>query len=274
VGDPGYGRILYGASLPFDHTVEDFEREVGRHLGVHRSYFSAVQRAQLLETVRDDRAHYRASFVSIKPPAAWHEIADGTYDSWLDGLLKSLDDTGYPVLLCLHHEPEDDAGPIGMEPADWVAMQSRAITLARDKPAVTIVPILMQWTFDSRSGRDPEQWMVAEADVFGLDVYNHWSQTNGMEWQTFGSEVDLVIPWAQGKPILIAEYGCRDDPQQPGRAAQWIRDTYEYSGAHSIPLLSYFDSWQNSPDGTWELFGERLDAFESMLRASYDVHPV
>jgi hypothetical protein len=273
-GDPGSGRILYGASLPFNHPVGAFEQEVDRHLGVHRSYFSAGQVTELLETVRDDRAHYRASFVSIKLPAVWQHVASGASDVWLSGLLNSLADIGYPVMLCLHHEPEDDAGPTGMQAADWISMQSRAIAMSSSHSAITIVPILMQWTFDSRSGRNPNEWMVPQAKVFGLDVYNHWSQDNGMEWQTFANEVDLVAPWAQGKPILIAEHGCRDYPDEPGRAAQWMKDTYAYAQSHSIPVLSYFNSWQNSPDGTWELFGERLNAFRTLLDVSYDVHPV
>lgn len=82
-------------------------------------------------------------------------------------------------------------GADAMSPGDWVALQTRAIRMARQLGnAVTIVPILMHFTFASTSGRDPSHWMVPEARVFGLDVYNHWSQSNGAAWTEFGTQVD------------------------------------------------------------------------------------
>lgn len=268
-GDPGRGLVLYGASLPWTTSLPDFERQLGHHLGVHRSYFSAEQTQTIIERVRDDHANHRRSFVSIKCPGTWRQVATGQLDEWLRGLIDALGRECLAVMLSLHHEPENDVNSNGMLPADWVAMHTRAISMASTSaPKVTIVPILMQWTFDPRSGRNPSDWLVPDSKVIGLDVYNHWSRFNSKRWESFGDGVDLVRRWAGGKPILIGEYGCRTDPAAPGKAAAWMRAVYDYVAAHDIPVLSYFNSYQNSPDGTWELDGERLDMFKQLLAQS------
>jgi hypothetical protein len=270
-GDPGSGHVLYGASLPYTSSLPSFERELGRRLQVHRSYFSAGQSDSLLAAVRDDHANQRLSLASSKCPGTWAQVAEGRWDEWLRNLLQLLSDERYPILLALHHEPENDAGGDGMSPGDWVAMQSHAIWMSRQLgETVTIVPILMHFTVSPASGRDPAQWLVPDSQVFGLDVYNHWSPDNGASWSEFGAQVDEAWPWADGKPVIIAEYGCREDPAEPGRASAWMHEAYNYAQAHDMPILSYFDSWQNSPDGTWELDGERLTAFKALLKASRD----
>ena len=132
-------------------------------------------------------------------------------------MLRPLGEESVPVFFTLHHEPENDAGPPGMQPADYVAMQRRAIGLAAElAPQVTIVPVLQHWTFDPlRERRDPAAWIVPEASVIGLDIYNPWSPTNGKEWRSFGSKADEVIAWFGDTPLAIGEYGCRDDPREP-----------------------------------------------------------
>ena len=97
-------------------------------------------------------------------------------------------------MLALHHEPENDAGPPGMTPAAWLRMQRHAITMASTlAPNVTIVPILMRWTFDPGSGRDPSEWICSEAAIFGVDVYNDWSPTEG-HWTSMPDLMADVLP--------------------------------------------------------------------------------
>ena len=131
-----------------------------------------------------------------------------------------------------------------MSPSDYVAMQRRAISLAADlAPQVIVAPVLQHWTFDPlHKDSDPAAWIVPEASVFGLDVYNPWSPTNGKEWRTFGSKLDEVTSWIDGVPIVIGEYGCRIDPDNPGLAAKWLQDAAEYARAHNIYSMSYFNS--------------------------------
>ena len=158
-------------------------------------------------------------------------------------ILDGLGALSKPVMFGLHHEPEDEAGPPGMAPSDWVDMQTHAVSLAMSAaPNVGIVPILMQWTFDPRSGRDPQAWLVPSAPIFGLDVYNDWSPGDGLPWLSFGQKASMAVPYAHGKPIAIAEYGCHTDPSQPGRAASWMTDAFAWCTNNDVAAMSYYDS--------------------------------
>lgn len=254
-----------------------WERALGSPLALHRSYFSPDpnETAQLTARCRDDLDHQRLPHVSIKPPGTWRDVASGLHDPWLRGILRRLDGLRAPVFLTVHHEPENDAGAAGMQAPDYVAMQRRVIRLAEDlAPEVTIVPVLQHWTFEPlRPVIDPEAWIVREAAVHGVDVYNAWSPTNGKEWRSFGSRTDEVRTWLGDTPLAIGEYGCREDPLNPGLAAEWLRDAADYARAHNIVSMSYFNSGKNSPEGTLELTGGTERTFAELLGSPWVARP-
>ena len=268
--------LYYGASVPHDRSRPAWEKKLGAPLALNRSYFTPDpnETAQLVHRCLDDLAHSRLPHVSIKPPGTWGEVAAGARDDWLDGMLRPLGDHG-PVFLTLHHEPENDAGPPGMQSSDYVDMQHLAIrTAAELAPRVTIVPVLQQWTFDpARHDIDPSAWLVPDAAVIGLDIYNPWSPTNGKQWRSFGSKVDEVRGWFGDTPIAIGEYGCRDNPEIPGLAADWLRQAADYARTHDIVSMSYFNSGVGAEDGSWELKDGAELAFAELLAADWVARP-
>jgi hypothetical protein len=267
--------------VPHDRSLLAWEHKLGSPLALNRSYFTPDhnETAQLVRRCREDLAHGRLPHVSTKPLGTWRQLADGAGDEWLTGMLRPLGDPlevgAGPVFLTLHHEPENDAGPPGMQPADYIAMQRRAIRLAAElAPSVTIVPILQQWTFDpSRHDIDPAAWLVPEAAVIGIDVYNPWSPTNGKQWLSFGGRVDEMLHWFDGKPLAIGEYGCREDPSIPGLAAQWLRDAADYAREHHIVSMSYFNSGVGAEDGAWTLSGATEATFAELLASDWVARP-
>ena len=277
-GQPDPGHLYYGASLPADRSLTGWERSLGSTLALHRSYFTPDhnETAQLVRQCRDDLAHHRLPHVSTKVPATWRDVADGRQDAWLTAILEPLAQEQAPVFLTIHHEPENDAGGAGMLPADFVAMQRRAIRLADDlAPQVTIVPLLQHWSFEPLNTRgDPAAWLVPEAAVLGVDVYNAWSPTNGKEWRSFGSRVDDVIRRVGDLPIAIGEYGCREDPLNPGLAADWLEDAAGDARSRNIVSMSYFNSGANSPDGSLELSPDMERAFADLLASDWVARPV
>ena len=276
-GRPPTGALYYGASVPYHRSLRAWEKELGSSLALHRSYFTPDhnETSQLIHRCHDDLAHGRLPHVSIKPSWTWQDIAAGGHDYWLTSLLRPLAAESAPVFLTLHHEPENDAGMAGMQPSDYVGMQRRAIRLAAElAPQVTIVPVLQHWTFDAlRNDIDPSVWIVPEASVIGLDIYNPWSPTNGKAWRTFGSKVDELIGWFGDTPLVIGEYGCREDPENPGLAAEWMRDAADYARTHNIVSMSYFNSGVDSPDGSWALRGATEAAFAELLASEWVVRP-
>ncbi len=276
-GQPPPGSLYYGASLPYEASLTAWEAELGSALALHRSYFTPDhnETVQLVDRCRDDRANGRLPHVSIKPAGTWQEVAAGMQDDWLASMLGPMGDQGLPVFFTLHHEPENNAGPVGMQPVDYVAMQQRTIELAADlAPSVTVVPVLQHWTFDPVNHRaDPAAWLVPEASAIGLDLYNPWSPTNGKSWRSFSSKADDLAGWIGDTPIVIGEYGCRDDPDNPGLAAEWLRDAAQYAREHNFVSMSYFNSYLNAPDGSWELRGRTEQTFANLLASDWVVRP-
>lgn len=268
-GDPGTGRLYYGACVMGSLSLPDLERQLGSTLTVRRSYFSPSGTAGLIQRCNEDHAAGRFPFVSTKVPGTWADVAAGRQDAWLLNLLRGLGQLSKPVQLALHHEPEEQVGPPGMRATDWVAMQTRAINLAKTPaPNTTIVPILMQWTFDARSGRKGSDWVVPASQVFGLDCYNDWSPGGAIPWRTFAEKASLALPYAGQKPISIAEYGCHTDPAQPGRAAAWMKDAFAWSAQHNIVSMAYYDSSLHSRWGSWVLDAERIAAMKECIHRS------
>lgn len=270
---PAPGTLYYGASVPFDRSVPLWEDELGAVLSVHRSYFGTEsdEVAELVEQCRVDQVDRRLPHVSIKPRATWAEVASGSRDAWVTSMLTPLGELGSPVILTVHHEPENDAVGPGMAPGDFVAMQERVIGLAADlAPAVLVAPVLQHWTFEPlRDDIDPSLWIVPGAAVFGIDVYNPWSPVNGKSWRSLGSKLDEAAPWIGDRPVVIGEYGCRNDPANPSLGAEWLQDAADYALEHGVVSMSYYNSGENAPDGSWILTGAMESTFAGLLASDW-----
>jgi hypothetical protein len=263
-GDPGPGRLFYGASIMPGLSLSALEQTLDHRLTLRRSYFNADQVDDLVRRATDDHDSARLPVVSTKLPGSWAEVAAGDHDAWLHDLLDRLDALTKPVMLSLHHEPEDDVGESGMAPADWVAVQQRAIGAAQGK-AITILPILMSYTFLPQSQRVPDEWWVDDAAVIGIDGYNPWSPSTDAAWVTFEERMAPVRGYAPDMPLLVAEYGCRTPSDTPARAGTWMRDALAYAVDHEIVGMAYFDSSLNSPDGSWILDAVRTRAMRECI---------
>jgi hypothetical protein len=257
-------RVFYGSSSPAG-SLSGFEDALGEPLPCYRSFFGSGEPGALHARVADDVRRGRLSIPSIKPPGPWAESAADK--GWIESVLGPLGDLGAPVFLAVHHEPEGEAHAYGT-PDDYRLLQLSVIhTAATLAPTVTIVPILGSWSFDSRTNRDPAEWNVAQATAYGVDIYNPWSPANGKRWIPLAEKLDLAHEQAAGRPIVVGEYGCRSDPNTPGRAAGWMRDAFTAALASDVVAMAYFNSAQNSPDGTWELDAETFPVFRDLLHA-------
>ena len=123
-GDPGPGRLFYGANVMPGFSLSDLEDALDHRLTLRRGYFNATQVDALVAQVVEDHDAARLPVVSAKLPGSWAQVAAGEYDVWLHDLLDRLGAMPGPVMLSLHHEPENDVGAPGMAPADWVAVQA------------------------------------------------------------------------------------------------------------------------------------------------------
>lgn len=261
-------RLYYGAAVP-PHGLYPLEQAAGMRLSCHRTYFVAGQERGLSAQARADIRLGRVPLVSIKPPGSWAATALNT--AWLDSLVEPLSEVTGPVYLIIHHEPENDARRYGTA-ADFVAMQRAALQRASQAGTnVTVVPVLSSWSFDVNAARSPEQWNVEEAPVYGVDLYNPWSPTNGADWISFADRLALSQPTAAGRPVLIGEYGCHTDPSVPGRAAEWLTAAFWDALGAGVVAMAYFDSYRNT-DESWELDAETLPVFARLLGNRHVTH--
>lgn len=274
-GDPGRHRLYYGENREGGDSAQR-EQYFGHPVGIYRSYWQASQTASMIAVCYRDLAVGRLPFPSTKLPATWAEVASGSQDAWLRGMLNGLAAVPGPVWLCLHHEPYDDQGA-GQTVADYVAMYRHVYPL---KPAnVAMVPILQSAPFDTTvyGHADITPWYdPSVTDVVGIDSYNHWYPGGTNRWRdpaTMALFFDVLAKF--GKPIALAEYGVRTDPANPGRSATWMRDFRNILiGRGDVVAMSFFDSGQNVFDGgtSWALDAggetERLHAFKTQLTAA------
>ncbi len=266
-GDPGRGRVYYGAFVQFPRNVERYERRLGHRLGARRSYFLPHQAEGLVRRARHDVAARRLPLVSTKVPGSWRDVATGASDDWLHPMLDGLAAIDRPVFLTLHHEPENDVAGPGNLPGWFVEMQEHALAAAAARaPLVSIVPILMSWTFDPASGRTPGQWIAPSPALFGFDAYNWWSPRTNAPWTGFGTLLRRAERYAGGRPLVVGEFGVRRDPRRPQRSARWLRNAYRQAVRNDVVAMTYFDQRIGDPDGDFRLTGPRLAAFRRNLR--------
>ena len=81
-------------------------------------------------------------------------------------------------------------------------------------------------------------------DWIGADPYNFFASGT---WDSFSDVVDPWYRWVRaahpGKPLMLSEWGSKEDPSRPGRKAAWLRDAADRL-RHDYPDIKavvYFD---------------------------------
>lgn len=276
-GMPAAGTVLFGASQEGNEDPWNrLERATGVRLGVRRTFFRWDQRTgYMIRIAREDISAGRVPWMSVKPPD-WRDMANGRYDGQIDEMLRELDALNGPVWLTVHHEPEGGGGvnsPDGAGgPSAHLGMnrriRQRMNALGVDN--VALAPILMAWSWDSRSGRNPNEWWdPAVYDFMGIDTYD--KDGNGV----FSSYWYEARDWAgrKGVDIAVAEYGIRGSN---GTSAQNLTDWHAAAyrsnadgrGARVV-AIAYYDNLHNN----WRMQGELLSTFRQLVDHPRNAHP-
>ena len=116
------------------------EADLGRRLGLRRTYFRADQVDSAVRIATTDLAAGRLPWVSFKLPHSWSDMTAGAGDAWVKSLSPRFGRLDGPVWLAFHHEPEGD-GPI----ADWRRMQERLAPLVRAEENLAFTVIVTGW---------------------------------------------------------------------------------------------------------------------------------
>jgi hypothetical protein len=252
---------LVGAAFNSNSDPTDWERELGRPLGIRRTYWGARHVTKAVRVAQADLAAHRLPWISFKVPYRWADMAAGKGDAWARDLAVRLSKLDGPVWLAFHHEPEGD-GNI----EDWKAMQERLAPIVRSAaPNVAYTVILMGWYQVSGDPRYSLEkvWPDTEIDVAGFDPYN-WYGTMRPNGVIDTKDVDMkkfyfdpISRWAASKGIAwaVAETGYTDAAHAVGPG--WLPRTLAGLSADHGIAMAYFNTPLNSKSTwTWALDSE------------------
>jgi hypothetical protein len=271
--------VFFGARVEAEggETLTDalrrVEREIGRRFAIDHAYYSWGARIPTSHQ-RWDVNHGRIPFVNWRSGYPWAKIADGSHDGWIRARADAFEAFGDPIFLTFHHEPENDVSHFG-SPQDFARAFRHIVSIFRDRGAdnVAFVWTMMSWSFNPRSGRDPNAYYPGNryVDFVGADGYNWYPGKPGTEWTTFREIFRDVNRWSirHRKPWMVVEYGCQEDRSVPGRKARWFRRALAAAKDwRRLKALMYFDVDEDY-DWTTDTSSSSLTAYRAIANSTY-----
>ena len=252
---------LLGAAHGSNTDPTSLEADMGRRLGVRRTYWGSTQIDSAVRIAKTDVAAGRIPWISFKLPHSWPDMVAGKGDSWAKDLAAKIATVDGPVWVAFHHEPEGD-GDI----TAWTKMQERLGPIIRTAPNAGFSVILMGWHQlygDEKYSLD-SLWPKTKVDIAGFDLYCFYGTWKDGEYRTGEASLKSryftpIGAWAKSKGIAwgLAETGLTDAASKD--YPSWIRTTYNELDSTGAMAMSYFDTTLNSTD-SYSLTGGQKDA--------------
>jgi hypothetical protein len=293
------GHVLFGAralggahagrpgnALTDAAEFEHIERLIGHKLAAERFYYQWDDAWPTQDANRAVAAG-RIPVISFGQGSwTWSQIAAGEGDVQLRARFRELKSAGglfLQAILGFMNEPESKVGTLGTA-AQYRAAFRHVVTVARESGLPNKwTTFLQNYTWQARN---PNDWWPGDAYVDYLGVQGYGSNPNtptaedcnAKQWRsfadTFKAPYDFAV--AHEKPMLIGEWGQREDPAHPNRKAQWFEDARAAlkSSMTQIRVLMYYHSDGRGPcayPNTWwvDSSPQALHAFASMANDPY-----
>lgn len=271
-------------------TVEGREKLLGHKMAMERIFYPnsvwKLDRVNIDHVVSSHRKG-RIPMVSYKV-GPWKNVIAGQSDAIIDKLAGLIKESGIPMLLSFHHEPEDNAcfnhepdcgkGQTAQDYVDmWRHIHNRFAALKVDNVSWNWIVMGWQWgPSGNDTVRDHIESMFPGADYvdwLSADLYNMagancsrtpeqinklWSdlEVRGQGWYDWASQFN--------KPLALGEWGCFEDKLEKGRKAEWFRSAIKtLKQWTNIKAVTYFDrshegcDWRIDTGGDIELDGYR-----------------
>jgi hypothetical protein len=248
--DPNQPTLIWGAFAKprgnenYIQSHQNLEAQIGRQLAAVREYllwdepFPSEYHTWLRDTGR-------LPLFSVKPQrlngsrVLWRDIANAAPGSavynqivlWADRMKAFAE----PVYFTFNHEPEASASTPNGTDAEFIAAWRKVITVFRDRGVTNAkyMWIMTGYSFHvpPSDSRQASKWYPGDAyvDALGADEYNAYTcrVDSDAPWKSLASEIEPFRRFGLNHPakeMWLAEYGSFEDPQNPGRKAQWIND--------------------------------------------------
>lgn len=269
---PTGGKIIWGAIPAAMGTqaintanLAALESMTGRRMDAVRIFKTSVTgswfAANSVERVMGDgdAAGGRIIVLSFKTsPWTPDQVIAGSADADLAARCADVNTYGKPCFVCCWHEPEGPGGE-DMPAATFNALQKKVGSFFKARcPNARYVVIYMGFQANNAYVRaswpDSDTAMDAAVDWIGADPYAF--RSSGGAPQSVSSILADFMVFASGggkasKPIMLAEWGCADDPSNgvidagAGKSAwydaagAWMRDN---ANGQRIKLACYYHS--------------------------------
>ncbi|HEY6559214.1 MAG TPA: glycosyl hydrolase [Polyangiaceae bacterium] len=211
-------------------SLEALEERAGRRMAidrVYRGWDNAAPGAREQRTI----AAGRIPLVSFnggrasESPVRWANVASGTEDAHLREVARAFRALGENVFVVYHQNPDKDETAFGRA-EEYRAAYRQVVAMFRAEGAsnVRFVWSMRSPSFPSRAddfypGDDVVEWI-------GANAYNYGSTAEGTRWLSLRALVADFLSWAapHRKLLMLAEFGCSEEPGQPARKADWLSE--------------------------------------------------
>lgn len=178
--------MVAGFDLGCAHThIAAFEAAAGRLMDWDRVYINGTSEpaagTSTWSTAMASAAAGRRVCISGKSAGTWAAIAGGSKDALWTSWANYAATFPTPGIWCFYHEPEDNTGASPNSATDFRNATARIDSIMQPilHPAGWRTAIcLMDWTFDTRSGRDPLDWLSLSTDIILVDAYDYRGAQN------------------------------------------------------------------------------------------------
>lgn len=194
----------------------------------------------------------RISAMTINTPA-YSNLADGTLDSKLRHYVNDVP-TDHTIYLGFNHEPE-----VKGDPTLFAQGVARAAQVIFDTGKTNIIPTfcLMDWTFQSYSGRNPDNWnpgvYLSDPEkagvVAGVDGYAMAAPYQRTPNWLFSHPWDVYAGWGFDRWAI---YECGVNQESVGRK-DWMRALETHVNNKGVEMVCWWHSqvYKDAPENRW-----------------------
>jgi len=266
-GVPSCGAYV-GAAYGANSDVNSWESSMGKHIGVHRTYWGSGSVTSAVKSAKADAAKNRVPWMSFKAPYSWSQMAAGTGDAWARNLATQMKSVGGPVWVAVVHEPENDGGDI----QQWKAMQAHLAPIMRAAaPNLGYSVILMgyhEFHGDKKYAMSAI-WPNTKIDVAGFDIYEKYGVKGITEWKQWNRDYfEPLQAWSNKTGVKwgLAEVAYSDPAAR--KDSGWMKKVYDQMVAHGGIGFSYFNTNLHS-SANWKLsLATKQNAFTALNKSA------
>ncbi len=276
-------------STPSAQALTEFEIKTDRHADIYHRYHRGDELFPTEDEIAAARDPNGPRVLLLNWKVAWGttwaDVAAGGQDARIDRLAAHVNETfDEPFFLAIHHEPENDVrteAESGMTAADYAAMYRHTVERLRAQGVDNAVYVMAYmgwqgwgtkpWFDELYPGDDVVDWIGYDPYVTAdPDAYHHGdfatlvNQTD--DPKTWPGFYDWATAEHPGKPLMLAEWGVFEYPDDHGRKADIFASVErQLPDFPALKALVYFDS-PNAPKGD-----TRIDSSKQALEVFRDL---